>query len=73
MPPKPSVTLLLFILVDVSNLINNIVVCVAKVSKEEVTEVTSSFRHTKITTAYRAIIDVNDQKTSRKDLLQLKI
>lgn len=42
----------------------------AKVSKEEVTEVTSSFRHTKITPAYRAIIDVNDQKTSRKDLLQ---
>ena len=36
-------------------------------------ELTSSHGHTKITTIYRTTIDEKDQKTSRKDLLQLKI
>ena len=36
-------------------------------------ELTSSQRHTKIATIYRIIIDEKDQKTSRKNLLQLKI
>ena len=36
-------------------------------------ELTSSHGHTKITAIYRATIDEKDWKTSRKDLLQLKI
>ena len=36
-------------------------------------EITSSNRHTKITTLYRATIDEKNKKISRKDLLQLKI
>lgn len=33
----------------------------------------SSNRDTKITALYRATIDAKDKKTSRKDLLQLKV
>ena len=36
-------------------------------------DLTSSPGLTKITTTYRTTIDKNDLKTSRKDLLQLKI
>ena len=36
-------------------------------------EGTSSNRYTKITTLYRATIDEKDKKSSRKDLLQLKV
>lgn len=43
---------------------------VAKMAKEEDPELTSSYRHTKITTVYRPIIDENSLKNSGKDLLQ---
>lgn len=36
-------------------------------------ELTSSQRHLEITTTYRATIAEKDQKTSRKDIVQLKI
>ena len=42
-------------------------------AEQEDPELTFSHGHTKITTIYRAIIDEKDLKTSRKDLLQLKI
>ena len=35
--------------------------------EQEEPELTSSHRHTKITTIYRATIDENDMKTTRKD------
>ena len=41
-------------------------------AEQEEPELTSSLRRTKIPTIYRAAIDENDLKTSRKDL-QLKI
>ena len=42
-------------------------------AEQEDPELTSSHRHTKITTTiYRANIDENNLKASRKDLLQLK-
>ena len=46
---------------------------VAKMVEQEDPELTSSHRHTKITTIYRASINENDLKTSRKDFSQLKI
>ena len=46
---------------------------VAKMAEQEDPELISSHGHTKITTIYRATISENDLKTSRKDLLQLKI
>ena len=36
-------------------------------------ELTSSSGHTKITTIYKATFDEKDMRSSRKDLLQLKI
>ena len=41
--------------------------------EQEDPELTFSHRYTKITTIYTATIDENNLKTSRKDLLQLKI
>lgn len=41
--------------------------------EEEDPELTSSYRHTSITTIYRATTDENDLNTSREELLQLKI
>ena len=45
----------------------------AKMVQQEDTELTFSQGHIKITTIYRATINEKDLKTSRKDLLQLKI
>lgn len=41
----------------------------AKMSEQEDPELTSSHRHTKITTIYRASIDEKNRKTNRKDLI----
>ena len=46
---------------------------VAKMAEQEDPERTSSHSHTKITTIYAATIDEKDLKTSREDLLQLKV
>ena len=42
-------------------------------TEQEDPELTSSHRQPKITPIYRQTIDENSLKTSRKDLLQLKI
>ena len=46
---------------------------VSKVMEYEDPELTSSSRHTKITTIYRAASNENNLKTSRKDFSQPKI
>ena len=46
---------------------------VPKMVKKEDLEVISCHEDSKITTIYRATIDKKDLKTSREDLLQLKI
>ena len=46
---------------------------VAKMVEQEDAELPSSHRNTKITTIYRTTTDERDLKSSRKDLLQLKI
>ena len=45
----------------------------AKMVEQADLKVTSLHGHTKITTVYRATIDENDLKASRKDFPQLKI
>ena len=40
---------------------------------QEDSELTFSHRHTKITNIYRAVIDENDLRTSRKDFPQVNI
>ena len=46
---------------------------VAKMVENEGPKLISAHKNTKITTIYRATIDENNLKTSRKDFLQLKI
>lgn len=46
---------------------------VGKIAEREDLWLTSSHRHTNITTIYRPIIDVKDRKHNRKDFLKLKL